>query len=244
MSRFPHVGCLSAGFAGLQQAWHEEGGAEGHNFPFPRCGQNTARVTHKHPKISIEALHRSQDWEVILPTHEDINCSLARKNNPRSLWRKLDGGGWVDKKGRWALGCLEWGGSRVYLRDRRWHESSHPPHTPPHSQRTDWRCSEKCRSTSHWHTSITLLAQIMDQRKDIIGRKWKLSLLKFCFFTNRHKTFKEANSTNINYFYWDCKLFYKWVCNILWHLQHIGYYNLIKLNCECFKRQFWFSFLP
>ena len=57
-----------------------------------------------------------------------------------------------------------------------------------------------------------------------------------------HKTFKEANSTNINYFYWDCKLFYKWVCNILWHLQHIGYYNLIKLNCECFKRQFWFSF--
>ena len=24
-----------------------------------------------------------------------------------------------------------------------------------------------------------------------------------------HKTFKEANSTNINHFYWDCKLLYK-----------------------------------
>ena len=48
-----------------------------------------------------------------------------------------------------------------------------------------------------------------------------------------HKTFKEANSTNINYFYWDCKLLYKRVCNILWHLQHIGEgdYNFIKLNC-------------
>ena len=32
---------------------------------------------------------------------------------------------------------------------------------------------------------------------------------KVLFLTNMHKTFKEANSTNINYFYWACKLFYK-----------------------------------
>ena len=151
--RFPHAGWLSAGFAGLQQAWHEEGGAGGHNFPFPRRGQNTARVTHKHPKISIEA-PRPVTGLGSDPT-DTRRHKLCPKNHP-SLRSSENWTGWlaVDKKGRWALGCLEWGGSRVYLRDRRWHESSQPPHTPPHGHRADWRCqpdwekwgSDQCQS--------------------------------------------------------------------------------------------------
>ena len=102
-SRFPCVGCLSAGFPVLQQAWHDGGGSTGHNFPFPRCGQNTGSVTHKHPKISIGALRPVTGDPTDTRKHK---LGSARKNN----WNP-----WSSSSPRVKTGLVD-GGSRLIKR--------------------------------------------------------------------------------------------------------------------------------